>query len=306
MYRAGPVARTGPAVATAATRERSRADPDFGGSNRREEAATDFLKWDTAQPGAKLAAMSNKSKSQPQQQQQPQPQHYQQQQQQQHHPPHVIKPVDQLPPRYQPPPQPTSGILKNHLHFANGGTSAPSSAQAGNSQGPSVALSHHQSTQPRTLPPPPPSSQHHQQQQQHQSQQPTQSQQQPPPKDAQSKYSPRIEHHHHPQPGNPLIAAASAAASKNQQQSQPSTYLQQPKLGQGPYLPPSSQYPAVNNGQSAPVRQRISDDEFLRLGPVEMLKFVRKTESDIARLAAEQNRQIQNLVSSLVLCNVND
>ena len=28
-----------------------------------------------------------------------------------------------------------------------------------------------------------------------------------------------------------------------------------------------------------------------------MLKFVRKTENDIARLAAEQNRQIQNLVS---------
>ncbi|XP_077276318.1 coiled-coil domain-containing protein 85 [Temnothorax americanus] len=312
MYRAGPVARTGPAAVAAATRERSRADPDFGGSNRREEAAADFLKWDTAQPGAKLAAMSNKSKSQPQQQQPPQPQHYQQQQQQQqqqHHPPHVIKPVDQLPPRYQPPPQPTSGILKNHLHFANGTTSAPSSAQAGNNQGPGAALSHHQiGAQPRTLPPPPPSSQHHQhqqqqQQQQHQSQQQPQQQQQqqPPSKDAQSKYSPRIEHRHHPQPGNPLIAAASAAASKGQQQPQPSTYLQQPKLGQGPYLPPSSQYPAVGNSQSAPVRQRISDDEFLRLGPVEMLKFVRKTESDIARLAAEQNRQIQNLLNELRL-----
>ncbi|KAG5336833.1 CC85C protein, partial [Acromyrmex heyeri] len=308
MYRAGPVARTGPAAA-AATRERSRADPDFGGSNRREEAAADFLKWDTAQPGAKLAAMSNKSKSQSQQQQQqPQPQHYQQQQQQQQqqHSPHVIKPVDQLPPRYQPPPQPTSGILKNHLHFTNGSTSAPSLVQTGSNQGPGAALNHHQTTQPRTLPPLPPSSQHHQQQQ-HQSQQPTQSQQQsqqqPPSKDAQSKYSPRIEHHHHhhPQSGNPLIAAASAAASKSQQQPQPSTYLQQPKLGQGQYLPPSSQYPAVNNGQSTPVRQRISDDEFLRLGPVEMLKFVRKTESDIARLAAEQNRQIQNLLNELRL-----
>ncbi|KYQ54783.1 Coiled-coil domain-containing protein 85A, partial [Trachymyrmex zeteki] len=174
--------------------------------------------------------------------------------------------------REQPPPQPTSGILKNHLHFTNGGTSAPGLAQTGSNQGPGAALNHHQSTQPRTLPPPPPSSQHHQQQ--HQSQQPTQSQQQsqqqPPSKDAQSKYSPRIEHHHHhPQPGQ--------------------------------YLPPSSQYPAVNNGQSAPVRQRISDDEFLRLGPVEMLKFVRKTESDIARLAAEQNRQIQNLLNELRL-----
>lgn len=286
MYRAGPVARTGPAV----VRERPRTDPDFGGSNRREETATDFLKWDTAQPGAKLAAMSNKSKSQPQQQQ---PQH----QQQQHHPPHVIKPVDQLPPRYQPPPQPTSGILKNHLHFASGVTSAPNSAQAGNSQGPGAALNHHQSTQPRTLPPPPSTLQHHPQQQQHQPQQLTQSQQQvqqQAPKDAQSKYSPRIEHHHHhSQSGNALIAAT----SKNQQQQQPSTYFQQAKLGQGSYLPPSSQYPAVNSGQSAPIRQRISDDEFLRLGPVEMLKFVRKTESDIARLAAEQNRQIQSLVS---------
>ncbi|EGI70579.1 Coiled-coil domain-containing protein 85C [Acromyrmex echinatior] len=204
-----------------------------------------------------------------------------------------------------PPPQPTSGILKNHLHFTNGSTSAPGLVQTGSNQGPGAALNHHQTTQPRTLPPLPSSSQHHQQQQ-HQSQQPTQSQQQsqqqPPSKDAQSKYSPRIEHHHHhhPQPGNPLIAAASAAASKSQQQPQPSTYLQ-PKLGQGQYLPPSSQYPAVNNGQSTPVRQRISDDEFLRLGPVEMLKFVRKTESDIARLAAEQNRQIQNLLNELRL-----
>lgn len=292
MYRAGPVARTGPAV----VRERPRADPDFGGSNRREETATDFLKWDTAQPGAKLAAMSNKSKSQPQQQQQ-QPQH--QQQQQQHHPPHVIKPVDQLPPRYQPPPQPTSGILKNHLHFASGVTSAPNLAQAGNSQGPSAALNHHQSTQPRTLPPPS-TLQHHPQQQQHQPQQLTQSQQQvqqQAPKDAQSKYSPRIEHHHHSQPGNALIAATSVATSKSQQQQQLPNYFQQAKINQGSYLPPSSQYPAVNSGQSASIRQRISDDEFLRLGPVEMLKFVRKTESDIARLAAEQNRQIQSLVS---------
>ncbi|EFN65746.1 Coiled-coil domain-containing protein 85C [Camponotus floridanus] len=226
MYRAGPVARTGPAV----VRERPRADPDFGGSNRREETATDFLKWDTAQPGAKLAAMSNK--------------------------------MDQLPPRYQPPPQPTSGILKNHLHFASGVTSAPNSAQAGNSQGPGAALNHHQSTQPRT------------------------------------KYSPRIEHHHHSQPGNALITATSVASSKSQQQQLPN-YFQQAKINQGSYLPPSSQYPAVNSGQSASIRQRISDDEFLRLGPVEMLKFVRKTESDIARLAAEQNRQIQSLLNEL-------
>ncbi|XP_020281484.1 coiled-coil domain-containing protein 85C [Pseudomyrmex gracilis] len=238
--------------------------------------------------------MSNKSKSQP-----PQPQQPQHQQPQQHHPSHVIKPVDQLPPCYQPPPPPTSGILKNHLHFASGTTSAPSAAQVGNSQGPGATLNHHQGAQPRTLPPPPPSlaSQHHTQQ--HQAQQ--QAQQQQPPKDAQQgKYSPRIEHHlHHSQPGNALIVAASAAAKNQQQQQQLPNYLQQPKLGQGPYLPPSSQYPAVSSSQNAPVRQRISDDEFLRLGPVEMLKFVRKTESDIARLAAEQHRQIQTLLNEL-------
>ena len=44
-------------------------------------------------------------------------------------------------------------------------------------------------------------------------------------------------------------------------------------------------------------QQRVTDEDFLRLGPVEMLKFVRKTESDMARLAAEQHRQIQALVS---------
>lgn len=279
MYRTESIVRTGPAP-----RERPCTDPDFGGSNetnRHEETTADFLKWDTTQPGAKLAAMSNKSKSQPQQQQQHQQQPHQQ---------HVIKLVEQLPPRYQPPPQPTSGILKNHLHFPNG-ISTPSSDQAGNNQGPSVALSHHQSTQPRsTLPPPLTSSQQQQQTQLQQQQQ----QQQPQQKDAQGKYSPRIEHLHHPQSTNPLFVQV--ATSKSQQQ--PSQAYLQSKLSQGPYLPPSSQYPAVNSGQTVPgVRQRISDEEFVRLGPVEMLKFVRKTESDIARLAAEQNRQIQSLVS---------
>lgn len=50
------------------------------------------------------------------------------------------------------------------------------------------------------------------------------------------------------------------------------------------------------NGIQSNNRQRISDDEFLRLGPLEMLKFVRKTEGDIARMVAEQHRQIQALV----------
>lgn len=44
-------------------------------------------------------------------------------------------------------------------------------------------------------------------------------------------------------------------------------------------------------------RFRITDDEFLRLGSVEMLKFVRKTENDLARFAHEHHRQIQTLVS---------
>lgn len=205
----------------------------------------DFLKWDTAQPGAKLAAMSNKSKSQPQQQQ---------------HPSHVIKStVEQVPPRYQPPPQPTSGILKNHPHFGTG-PSVPTSVST-TGQGPVATLNHHQPVQSRPVP------------------------QQ---KDVQSKYSPRIEHRHHPQGGNTLTASVP--------KTQPHTYLQA-KVGQGQYLPPNGQYPTVNTAQTPPLRQRITDDEFLRLGPVEMLKFVRKTESDIARLAAEQNRQIQSLVS---------
>ncbi|XP_014234160.1 coiled-coil domain-containing protein 85C [Trichogramma pretiosum] len=53
--------------------------------------------------------------------------------------------------------------------------------------------------------------------------------------------------------------------------------------------------PSSSSGQ----RQRISDEEFLRLGPIDMLKFVRKTESDMVRLAAEQHRQIQSLVNEL-------
>lgn len=56
-----------------------------------------------------------------------------------------------------------------------------------------------------------------------------------------------------------------------------------------------NQYPN-NNSVGTQQRQRINDEEFLRLGPVEMLKFVRKTEGDLARISVEQNRQIQHLV----------
>lgn len=187
-----------------------------------------FLKWDAAQPGAKLAVMSNKSKSQPQ----PQQQHQHQQ--------HVIKPVDQVPPRYQPPPQPSSGILKNHLHFANAPpVSGPSSTATNLNQ------NHHQQHQPQ-------------------------------PRSAPSKDGPKVEHHQQTGPKVP----------------QQGPYLPAKVTGQGQLLPPNSQYPV---GQPAS-RQRISDEDFLRLGPLEMLKFVRKTEGDIARVAAEQNRQIQTLV----------
>ncbi|XP_051170025.1 coiled-coil domain-containing protein 85C [Leptopilina boulardi] len=162
--------------------------------------------------------MSNKNKSQQQQQ-------------------HVIKSVDQVPPRYQPPPQPSSGILKNHLQHLNAGPSAPNL----NQQQQQLLL------QSRNVPP----------------------------KDAQGKIIPKIEHQQ--QSGNKLAQF-------------PQTKI----IGQGQLLPPNSQYPIV-----PPSRQRISDEEFLRLGPLEMLKFVRKTEGDIARVAAEQNRQIQTLLAEL-------
>ncbi|XP_015591649.1 coiled-coil domain-containing protein 85C [Cephus cinctus] len=205
------------------------------------------MKWDAALPEAKLAAMSNKNKSQ-------QPQH----------PSHVIKPVDQVPPRYQPPPQPSTGILKNQPHF-------PASSAAIQSQntiaGSATIIGHH------------PQVQH---QQQSQPRVATQS------KDVQSKFSAKIEASTQPTSSLPNPANP----SKN---TAPHLYTQS-KLAQGQFLPPTSQYPTA--GQPV-VRQRITDEEFLRLGPVEMLKFVRKTESDIARLAAEQNRQIQSLLSEL-------
>ncbi|XP_066596848.1 coiled-coil domain-containing protein 85C [Prorops nasuta] len=206
--------------------------------------------------------MSNKSKSQQQQPQQQQHQQTQQQKQQQVLSSHVIKkPVDQVPPRYQPPPQPTTGILKNHPHFVQSSLLPsppplpPSSVPASAAHAGSTVLGQH--SRPRS------------------------GVQQP--KDAQGKYSPRIEHR------------ASSQSKVNHQ---------------GPYLPPNSQYPAtivaaVSSSSSSasstqqPIRQRISDDEFLRLGPVDMLKFVRKTESDIARIATEQNRQIQTLLNEL-------
>ncbi|XP_046472697.1 coiled-coil domain-containing protein 85C [Neodiprion pinetum] len=71
-------------------------------------------------------------------------------------------------------------------------------------------------------------------------------------------------------------------------------YNVQGKVPQG-QIPPASQYPLTQVVQ----RQRITDEDFLRLGPVEMLKFVRKTESDISRVATEQNRQIQSLLNEL-------
>lgn len=102
-------------------------------------------------------------------------------------------------------------------------------------------------------------------------------------KDGQGKLSPKIDF---------------VTASKNP--ALHSTAFYPSKVPQGQFLSPNSQYPPASVAPTQVTnRSRISDDEFLRLGPVEMLKFVRKTESDIARLAAEQNRQIQTLVICL-------
>ena len=115
----------------------SRAWPRFGGSRLLSvrwispgAKTADFLKWDAAQSAPKLAAMFNKNKSQAQpQQQQATPQAAAQAQPQQPRENHV----EQVPPRYQPPPQPNSGILKNH--FSN---------QSNNQVGPTAAaLNHH-------------------------------------------------------------------------------------------------------------------------------------------------------------------
>ncbi|CAG5108468.1 Similar to ccdc85c: Coiled-coil domain-containing protein 85C (Xenopus tropicalis) [Cotesia congregata] len=75
------------------------------------------------------------------------------------------------------------------------------------------------------------------------------------------------------------------------------------KISPGQFLPSSSSssssYPGGNIIIPNTGKQRISDEEFMRLSPVEMLKFVRKTESDLARIVTEQNRQIQNLLGEL-------
>ena len=69
----------------------------------------------------------------------------------------------------------------------------------------------------------------------------------------------------------------------------------QPLL-RAPSYPHPPQYPAPpavtgrrpNPIVGLPVPQRPNDEELLRLGPVEMLKFVRKSENEAARAAAEQ------------------
>ncbi|XP_001605643.1 coiled-coil domain-containing protein 85C [Nasonia vitripennis] len=180
----------------------------------------------------------------------------------------------QQPPRYQPPPQPSAGILKSQQNGA------------------AAVLHHHQQQQ---------------QQQQHQQQAARLASQV---KDAvQSKFAQKIDLPHHTTQNtrvdktpfglhpsksylpsgipSPSTAPPGVAA--------PGTGI--PVVG----VPTVAANAAALNGQTtAPApRQRISDEEFLRLGPVEMLKFVRKTESDIARLAAEQHRQIQSLINEL-------
>lgn len=83
-----------------------------------------------------------------------------------------------------------------------------------------------------------------------------------------------------------------------------------------PVYPGPPQYPAPPSVIQPPVQrrpnptvglpQRLGDDELLRLGSVEMLKFVRKAESDTARVASEQGqaareaaRRMQSYVSEI-------
>lgn len=69
-------------------------------------------------------------------------------------------------------------------------------------------------------------------------------------------------------------------------------------LMRAPSYPQPPQYPAPpavtgrrpNPIVGLPAPQRPNDEELLRLGPVEMLKFVRKSESDAARAAVEQGQ----------------
>lgn len=190
--------------------------------------------------------MSNKNK----------PQHHQQKNQQQHTA-HMIKPVqDTVPPRYQPPPQPTTGILKHHPHFQ-----PPSSSQTNISTAVINGLHVNQNHQLHRI-----STGVHQTQ-----------------KDAHSKFPAKIVAEH--------VTTAQLPPSVKTNHG----YIQA-KVPQG-QLPPASQYPLTQQV----ARHRITDEDFLRLGPVEMLKFVRKTETDISRVANEQNRQIQTLVRCVIL-----
>lgn len=179
-------------------------------------------------------------------------------------------------PQYQPPPQPTIGILKHSAGVA-AATAAVSSDTPLNH--PHFHTQHHQTQSQSQL---------HSQFQSTQSQSQPAAPQQPSmratnTKDAgQDKFSSKLDH----LVTQPMIFAQS---SKNTSQ-----FYYPTKISQTQYLPPNSQYPISSNQTN--LKQRITDEEFLRLGPVEMLKFVRKTESDIARLVTEQNRQIQSLV----------
>ena len=65
-----------------------------------------------------------------------------------------------------------------------------------------------------------------------------------------------------------------------------------PAPPQYPNPPAVIQAPPVQRRSNTTVGlpQRLGDEELLRLGSVEMLKFVRKAESDTARVASEQNQ----------------
>ncbi|KAK7863590.1 hypothetical protein R5R35_013467 [Gryllus longicercus] len=79
-------------------------------------------------------------------------------------------------------------------------------------------------------------------------------------------------------------------------------YRVPPQYPVPPVHPPAQRRSNISVG----IPQRYSDEELMRLGPVEMLKFVRKAENETARVASEQSqtnreaaRRIQNYVCEI-------
>ena len=131
---------------------------------------------------------------------------------------------------------------------------------------------------------------------------------QPPPQVTGQGHGPGILKHHQPlQGGHPLPVPSSqpsplphppALVSKDGIKPNHSEGPPKQAVLRAPSYPQPPQYPAPpavtgrrpNPIVGLPVPQRPNDEELLRLGPVEMLKFVRKSESEATRAAAEQGQ----------------